>query len=172
MAYKYTAEQKLRIRDRRRTKDGLLGTIHNQQKARSKRRGHKPPEYDLTAFRAYALNLPLFHDLYTIWVDSDYEKDLIPSFNRISNHIGYSFENIYLTDWKTNNRLGRQHIIDGIDLTACKTTKQYSRDGKLLGVYHSSQEASRKTKVNAGHIRSCCTDKRASAGGFVWKYAE
>lgn len=47
---------------------------------------------------------------------------------------------------------------------------QYTKDLKLIKSYKSFVEAEEETGVSKPHIHACCNRKRASAGGFIWKY--
>ncbi len=42
------------------------------------------------------------------------------------------------------------------------------KDGKLLSVFASSNDAYRKTNICSRNIRSCCHKKRNHAGGIKW----
>lgn len=56
-----------------------------------------------------------------------------------------------------------------------KTSKRivmYSIDGILLGEYGSIQEAGRMHGVSHADISKCCSFKRKTAGGFVWRFAD
>lgn len=53
-----------------------------------------------------------------------------------------------------------------------KTVFKYDKDNNLLQSYPSLQQATRETKINQSHISQCCNNKRKTAGGFVWRYAE
>ena len=47
---------------------------------------------------------------------------------------------------------------------------QYSLTGDYIDWYPSAREAARKTNGHSAHISSCCTGKRKTSGGFIWKY--
>lgn len=48
---------------------------------------------------------------------------------------------------------------------------QYSLDGDFIGEYDSAKDAANALgRSIRGNITSCCTGKRKSAGGFIWKY--
>ena len=54
-----------------------------------------------------------------------------------------------------------------------KTSKcvlQYTPEGEFIDEYKSTQEASRQTGINQGHISDVCLGKRKKTGGFIWKY--
>ena len=42
---------------------------------------------------------------------------------------------------------------------------------KFIRKYESAREAARVLGIARHSITSCCTGKRKSAGGFVWRYA-
>ena len=56
-----------------------------------------------------------------------------------------------------------------------KTSKAvlcFTKQGKLIAEYSSSNEASRQTKINQSNISLCCNNKRKSAGKYLWKFKE
>lgn len=46
---------------------------------------------------------------------------------------------------------------------------QYSITGQIIAEYGAIIEAARSTGVHSGDISSCCSGRRKTAGGFVWK---
>lgn len=42
------------------------------------------------------------------------------------------------------------------------------KDGELIAVFSSSNDAERKTGICGRNIRSCCSGKRNTAGGYQW----
>lgn len=48
---------------------------------------------------------------------------------------------------------------------------QYNKNGTFVNVYPSILDASKKTNISDGNINQCCLNKRKTAGGFIWKYA-
>lgn len=46
---------------------------------------------------------------------------------------------------------------------------QYDKNGNLLNEYNTLTEASKQTGINRSNISECCSGKRKSAGGFIWK---
>lgn len=45
------------------------------------------------------------------------------------------------------------------------------REGCLICVFVTAAEAERVTNIASSHITDCCRNKRKSAGGYTWKYA-
>ena len=69
------------------------------------------------------------------------------------------------------------HTSEARKITAIINGKKASRpvimltkDGAELSVFESGKQASRDTGINHSHILECCSHKRKSAGGFLWKY--
>lgn len=46
---------------------------------------------------------------------------------------------------------------------------QKTKDGRTVKQFASRAEAEKETGIDARHIGSCCTKKRATAGGYVWE---
>lgn len=49
---------------------------------------------------------------------------------------------------------------------------QYDKQGNLLAVYDSMNQAQKKTGCNGHHIGEVCSGKRKTHGGFIWRYFE
>ncbi|KKK86499.1 hypothetical protein LCGC14_2762620 [marine sediment metagenome] len=47
---------------------------------------------------------------------------------------------------------------------------QYTLQGKLIEIYESATEASRRTKIDHSDISTCAVGKSHTAGGFLWEY--
>jgi len=97
------------VQEAKHSKNGLIARMYSQQKARSRKRKHMPPAYTLRAFRDWLLGQKRFHALFEIWEQNNHERRLIPSIDRIKNDRGYSFGNIRLVDWDTNDEKERKN---------------------------------------------------------------
>jgi len=53
-----------------------------------------------------------------------------------------------------------------------KLVLQYDQDMNLVSEYENIRKASLDTNVSDSSIRMCCSGKRLSAGGYIWKYKE
>ena len=53
-----------------------------------------------------------------------------------------------------------------------KPVLQYTKDGEFVMEWKSMQDVQRNLNYSQGHISSCCTGKRKSAYGFIWKYKD
>lgn len=61
---------------------------------------------------------------------------------------------------------------DKISEKCSVSVEQYSLDGKLINAFNSIAEAGNKSGVDASCITKCCKNKRATAGGYKWKYVK
>jgi len=143
-----------------RTEKGLLGSIYQNQKGKSKRRGHNPPEYSLEEFREWACNKEDFITIYDKWVESFYMKPLRPSADRIDDNKGYSLDNIKIVTWQENDEKERAK--------KRKPILRINEDGSTCE-FESALQAFRATGISFSSIREVCRGKRKSAGGYVWK---
>ena len=96
-----------RVKKYSRTKKGLVNTIYNHQKHKSKLRGHLPPEYTKRELRDWLFSQPLFHKLFADWEASNYNIRCTPSVDRIDSGKHYLFGNIQLMTWGDNDLKGR-----------------------------------------------------------------
>lgn len=151
----------------RRTRNGIVNTIYQTQKRNSKKRDHSLPDYSLFELRKWIFSQPNFEKLYSDWVDSNYDKYMKPSIDRIDDYIGYSFENIRLVTWRENDEKGSRDIINGVNK---KKFKRVIMDGERM--FESIKEASLylgDVSKNS-NITNCCLGKRNSAYGHKWEY--
>lgn len=155
-----------------RTKKGLTIRIYDNQKTRSKRRGHNPPTYTQEEIREWLYSQPLFHKLYDNWKRLDFQKEYVPSIDRKEDHIGYTMSNIQLMTWGENKAKGEHDRKKGKIIYTQKKVRQFSIDGEFIMEYHSICEAERRTGVANSKIVTVCKGKRKTAGGYKWKYAK
>lgn len=157
---------------RRKTEEGLLSNMYDAQKRRSRIKGYHHPYYTKKEFIIWCKSQKLWYNLFKNWKESGYNKDFVPSIDRINNYKGYSFDNIRLTTWKENNEKGRKDIKEGRNNKRCRAVLQYTLDGNFIKEYYSIMQAYRDTGVNDRNICSCCKgiSRYSHAGGFVWRY--
>ena len=72
-----------------RTVKGLIYKIYKGQLKSSKTRGHQPPTYSVDELYQWMINQSHFNYLYDIWIESNYSKKNIPSYDRIDNNKSY-----------------------------------------------------------------------------------
>jgi len=154
----------------KRTINGLIGKIYQSQKYASKNRFDNPPSYTREELIEWVVSQDCFEELYNNWIESDYDKMLIPSIDRIDDYKGYSFDNIQLITWKDNNKKGWLDRKNGINNKHNKAVLQYTLDGKFVKEYHSTMEAERNMNIAHENISKNCNLKIKSCGGYIWKY--
>ena len=146
------------------TKDGLLSALYRGHKTSSITRNHRQPEYSKAELFDWCNSQTKFHELYSEWVNSNYEKRLRPSIDRKEDAIHYCFSNIQLMTWGENNDKPRT--------ANYKSVYQYTKSGEFIRSYSSMVEAQEITNVKASNISQVCHGHRATAGGFVWTLNE
>lgn len=57
---------------------------------------------------------------------------------------------------------------NNIRYSQAKKVKQYTIDGKYIKTWNAIVDAQKS--LNIGHISQCCSGKRKTSGGFIWKY--
>jgi len=158
----------------RKTKSGLLKTLYHMQVRNSKARGHDKPLYSSSEFVKKFIDDDIFNELYSNWVDSDYDVYCRPSADRIDNDKGYSFQNINMVTWAENKNNGYADKRSGKIQDKHKEVEQLSLDGKLIATFISIREAWRVTGISHKNISAVCNNykNRKIAGGFKWKHAK
>ena len=158
----------------RRSKMGLIAGIYNSQKRKSRERLHPEPNYNLQQLRDWALSHPKFHILYNLWVESNYQRQLKPSFDRLDNFKPYTFDNIQIVTWKDNDDNAHRDMRNGIIKVGSesKSVVQLSLDNKIIDTYHSINEAGRRTGIYRKSIARVCNKlhNAKTAGGYKWKF--
>ena len=64
-----------------------------------------------------------------------------------------------------NNKIGMASSMNKLT-----PVMQLSKEGTIINTFNSINEAGEYLGKNPSHISSCCTGKRRTAFGFVWKY--
>ena len=149
---------------------GLIKSRYEAQKTNAKYRKMALPTYTKTEFIDWVLHQINFETLYINWVNSNYEKNLTPSIDRINDYQSYTLNNIQLTTWFNNKNKSYVDCKKGINNKRNKQVMQLTKENKKVAIYHSINEAERKTKINQANISSVCLKKRSYAGGFKWKF--
>lgn len=82
------------------------------------------------------------------------------------------------TDMLPSEYLNRVEEVDAVEAYALarkvsprkKEVRQYSKGGKLIAVYESTAEASRRTNIKAKGIQNCARGECKTYKGYVWEY--
>ena len=139
--------------------------MHSGQRARSRKRGWKPPQYTLEELRLWLRSQPRYEALRIKYMITKDKMDA-PSCDRIDNSKGYSLDNMQLTTWRENK--SRQWK------DSRKVVLQYTMDGEFVAKYKSCIEVMELTGFHKSNIASVCNPNKRekSHKGFVWKYEE
>lgn len=158
-----------KIKKYRKTKVGLIGAIYRNQRSKSRIRNHPLPDYSLAELKEWALSQNSYHELHRKWVDSGFNRDLVPSFDRIDDYKPYTFDNLKITTWRENNSKGYAHRREGINSKVSRAIRQINSDGATIACFYSIRSATRKTGITG--IQNCISapDKYKTAGGYRWE---
>ena len=156
----------------RNSKSGLIGKIYDSQVQSCKIRKMPMPQYSKAELKGFIEAHSEFNKLYDTWVESDFNKRLTPSIDRLDDYKSYSIDNISLTTWGHNE--DKHHIdrVEGRNNKASKSVSRFALNGEYIDSFHSVAEANRITNVNNSDIVSVCKGNRNKAGGYIWKYKE
>lgn len=151
----------------RRSLYGRLAAIFNAQIQRSKKnKNHKKlhsVHYDKEYFINRFINDNKYIDLHKKWVQSNYDKKLTPSIDRINHLKEYEKDNIQMITWIENIEKAKKE-----GRTSKKVTM--SKNGIRIKIFNSVTEASNETGVLKCNISLCAIKMRGSAGGYNWSY--
>lgn len=156
-----------------RTLEGKILNIFRGQKRRTKLKSLPQIGYTKQQFLSYCLVNKDFIYLYNDWVNSNYIKDLAPTFDRLNDYEGYKFGNIQPMVWHENRAKSWKDRKEGVNnKTNISINKICSNTGEILNTYHSIKEASRIENLDQSNITKCCKNKYKHLGGFNWEYAK
>lgn len=156
-----------------RTPIGRMSQIYAVQTMNSKQRKHPAPQYTRAELTAWAFKHGLDR-LVGTWRDSGYEKDLIPSVDRVDSTQPYSLTNIRLVTWAENNEKAYEDRKECRHITKQnRRVEQLTLTGEHVAFYDSIASAARKTNNIRSNINGMCKGKAnvKSVGGFLWRYA-
>jgi hypothetical protein len=163
----WTREQQRQSRIKHlRTKLGVIGRIYHSQIHRSRRKGWPDPLYTKDDFYKWIQNQTRFHRLFHEWEGSGFQKNKVPSVDRIDCLLPYSLENIHVlsheenmfkSQWEKARKYGRPVLqLDG---------------DRVMARFRSTLQAQQATGVASGSIHQACTGKIRRAGGFRWTFS-
>lgn len=141
----------------RKTKKGLVTNLYHKLKSRNL------VDFDLDFLKDFS-NCKKFNRLFNEWVKSGYNKQFIPSIDRISNKTHYTKENIQWLTWAENRH---KQTIE----RRCRKGKVAKIMGnKVICIYNSQREAVLKNGLTQSNISSVLNGKRTYCGGYKWAY--
>jgi len=150
-------------KDYSRTLSGRLNFIYRKQIERSKERGYPPPAYTFKELRERYVNDPIYIKIFNAWVDSGYNKQLVPSLDRPDSTKPYTFKNIEMMTWAENRmKQAKVDIHNSHDTPVAALIAD-----SVVAVFKSQAEAFIKT--GAKNVTRCLAGKRKTSAGYVWK---
>ena len=158
-------------KNRKHTLEGLTAKIYGSQLGRSRIKGWSRPDYSLYELRQWMICQLNYSDIHNKWVESDCQKMLTPSCDRLDDDKPYTLDNLRLVTWKENKAKGEYDRKHGINNSVSKQVKQLL-NGEVINTYYSTMQAMRDTGIQQTNIAHCCRGKRPSAGGFKWEYVD
>lgn len=127
------------------------------------------PAYTRKELTEWVISHPKFQSLYNAWVASRYSKDRSISIDRLDDNLSYSFSNIQLTDWETNNIKGRKCFREG---KIRREIIQFTREGVYVNTYPNTVTASMAVDCTMGEITRCCKGSRPTCRNYIWRYKD
>jgi len=167
-----------------RSRSGLVKKLFQNQKRKSRLRGHPAPAYTESELSQWLWKQPNARHLYDKWVESNYETAHKPSVDRLDDNQPYTISNIRLVTWETNRRRYYTDAQNGINVKNCEAVDQYTLEGEFIQSFHSYSAAARAVNGYVSNIRSValglCINRQDPNGswrsyvpqkhkGFIWK---
>lgn|SRR5574343_430540 len=139
------------------TKKGLVTNLYNKLKERQ--------QVDFTReFLQEFSQCKKFNRLYDEWVKSNYNKQLKPSIDRISNKKHYTKTNIKWLTWAENR------FKQSMERRCRKGVVIQLLGEKVVAKYKSQREAVLKTGISQGNMSEVLNGKRYTACGYKFIY--
>lgn len=160
------------IKERGKTKKGLVTSMYTHQRTSSKHRDHNPPNYSLSQLKDWVFSQPNFEVLYKEWVESGYDKWNKPSCDRIDDYKPYSFSNIRLVTWRENLDNCTEAVIARKNKKSLKPVNQFNLNGEFVKRFDSIIEAALEVGANSGKIVNVCKKDRLKTAGYLWRYCD
>ena len=141
------------------SKNGLITIWYKSHKCNSKTRGRENPTYTKEELKTWAMSQKSFHRLYDQWKNKGFDKDYVPSVDRIDDAVGYTINNIQIVTWKSNR--------DKAVMKRSIPVNRIDKYGNIVGSYKSITEASEFTGVTKHFIRKCI-DRGIYYSNYTW----
>ena len=88
------------------------------------------------------------------------------------NHLDGDKHNNYISNLEWCSRKHNIEHAYKLGLRKVKKIRQINSDGELIKEWSSMSAASADTNIDISKICMCCRKQKATAGGFIWEYAE
>ena len=130
------------------------------------------PNYSLSELEQWVRSQDTFFSLAKAWKESNFNKWLKPSCDRVDNNLPYTFANMQLMTTKENCDKYCNEVVNGTADKNLKAVHQFSVEGTFIAAYHSINEACRQTACSPGNLLRCCRGEYKTSKGYVWRYAD
>jgi len=170
-----------------RTEIGLVKSMLRHQKRASKVRNYSPPCYDAYELYAWIKDQPAFTSMYKAWVESNYDKNIMPSIDRINDRISYTLDNIQLSTVQQNIQRYNKDTFHGVNTKHNHAVDMLDLNGNFIQRFHSVAAAARHIGATSRiNIHDVCDQKtrpvkrpdgtyynyaRTQAYGYKWRYS-
>lgn len=139
----------------------VIGRIFEGHK-RNAEKQNIPISYNLEDFMRWVGNQDRFFQLFRLWEESKYNKDLKPCVIRKS-PVCYDFSNLLVVSYKQS----REYKV----LKSGRRIQQLDHDLNLVAVYPSIREAARQANVTRPAIKEALKMPHRKSDGYYWRYA-
>ncbi|AZU99644.1 putative HNH homing endonuclease [Vibrio virus vB_VspP_SBP1] len=146
-----------------------LNKVYGQQRSSSKTRNHLMPDYTKEELGQWITDnyANIFIDMFAAWVASGYEKNLVPSLDRLDDSLPYSLDNLQLLTWGANeNKYRTNRERNKRNRTVVATSLI---DG-TVAEYPSSALAAEALSLSQTSISRAARGERKSYAGWHWKF--
>lgn len=163
---------------RKREPQGWISTTYRNMRSRNRAKFGKELSFTRTEFESWLFQnyAEKFGVLFEAYAQSDCDKYLAPSIDRIDDYKSYELANLQLLTWAENDLKGtlseknKRQCGEMAKRVFSKPVAQYTLDGKLLNTFPSTREAGRVLGVNPSTVSTVCRGELRTHKGFVWKY--
>lgn len=123
------------------TPELTIKKIYQSQITNSINRNHALPNYTLEELITWTLSNNSWKLIYKDWQDSNYDKWLAPSIDRIDSNKPYDFNNIQLMTWKENSSNAHNEVKRNDLQRNQRPVRALNLDGSLHKDYYSIANA-------------------------------
>lgn len=159
----------------------LVKYIYIDQRKSSVRRNHEQPSYTEKELYQWVTSHVEFEALWNTWVESNYDRYLRPSIDRLNDDIPYRLSNIRLVTWGINYQKACEVDKTNKSILSSKPIQGTSLADGTKHTFISAGQAGRWVNGNPSNIgavaneaikqdRSGHTYIPKSAYGYVWKW--
>jgi hypothetical protein len=145
-------------RNYRKTKKWLLTNIFHKMKYR------RWVEFTLSQLHNRFLDDKKFNRIYNEWVKSWFEKQFIPSIDRINCKIGYTLNNIHIITWAENR------FKQTMERRNRKWVVLQMMWGKVIKKYISQRQAVIETWLSQSNMSAVLNWKKKTCWWYLWVY--